>query len=165
MPGQHTINSAPHFLCASSSYLPPSPFLWTFITFSSLFPSALFYSLIFFLTGCLCDLYFLLNWEYHFQHLWEKKGEVVISVSQMIQAPLLSSVWVVSMNGLFSWGDWYPAGGSINQVYLFQPLLQGGPPLQCRRRKNLWIITNVTHIAIRLHLSHIDNHYVSRPEG
>lgn len=57
------------------------------------------------------------------------------------------------MGGLVGWG-------SITSMNLCLPSLQGHLLLR-RRRQNLRIITNVIHSAIRLHLSHIDNHYVS----
>ena len=99
----------------------------------------------------------------------EKKGGgggFVISFSQMILAPVLSSVGIKRFEWRFFQGSWYPAGGSINWAHFPQTTLQGHPPLKrSRRKKNLGIITNVAHIAIRLHLSHIDNRHFFQPAG
>lgn len=159
----------PHLLCSSSSYLAPSPPLPAFITSPPPFFICPLFTVSLWPISCRwCDLYFLLNCVYHFKHLWEKRrgGGFVISFSQMILAPVLSSVWIKRFEWPFFQGSWYPAGGSINWAHFSQPTLQGRPPLKrSRRKKNLRIITNVTHIAIRLHLSHIDNRHFSSPRG
>lgn len=63
-----------------------------------------------------------------------KKGEFVISASQMTLVLLLSSVWVKPYEWPFFQGYWYPAGGSITRAHFWQPTLQGRPPLKRRRR-------------------------------
>lgn len=164
-----TLPPPPHLLCSSSSYLAPSPPLPAFITSPPPFFICPLFTVSLWPISCRwCDLYFLLNCVYHFKHLWEKRrgGGFVISFSQMILAPVLSSVWIKRFEWPFFQGSWYPAGGSINWAHFSQPTLQGRPPLKrSRRKKNLRIITNVTHIAIRLHLSHIDNRHFSSPRG
>lgn len=160
---------------------PPPPSLLLLILFSSIssstcvyyFPPSLFHLPSFYclsLTNLVPLVWpiFLTQLCISFQTpVGEKKGGgFVISFSQMILAPVLSSVWIKRFEWPFFQGSWYPAGGSINWAHFSQPTLQGRPPLKrSRRKKNLRIITNVTHIAIRLHLSHIDNRHFSSPRG
>lgn len=158
----------PHLLCSSSSYLAPSPPLPAFITSPLPFSFALFLLSLSDQSRAAGVTYISYSTVYIISNTCGRKegGGVWFDLNQMILAPVLSSVWIKRFEWPFFQGSWYPAGGSINWAHFSQPTLQGRPPLKrSRRKKNLRIITNVTHIAIRLHLSHIDNRHFSSPWG